>query len=85
MFKLNFGDVTNPVNNVTEQVEFNVLKGIDIKGLLVGSGLMLLGLGIVVITQVKNAGETTLSAENSALFKAGLMNENVIAKAIWTK
>lgn len=85
MFKLNFGDVTNPVSNVTEQVEFNVLKGIDVKGLLVGSGLMLLGLGIVVITQVKNAGETTLSAENSALFKAGLMDENVIAKAIWTK
>lgn len=70
--KLNYGSLTNPKTEATEQIEFDVLKAVDLKSLLIGLGLTVAGLGAIVVGHIKKGGDAAMTAELAALCRAGL-------------
>jgi hypothetical protein len=83
--KLNYGSVTNPNTNVTENVEFNILDAVNVKSLAIGLGLTAAGIAIIVAGHIRSGADAAMTADLSALARADLTDvpEKVIGKFLF--
>ena len=73
--KINYGSVTNQKTNVTEQVEFNPIEAVDLKSLLIGFGLTVVGIGTIIFGHIKSGADAAITADINSLIRAGIMDE----------
>lgn len=75
MLKFNGGSVTNPKTNITKEIILKVKGPNNLKDLMIGSSITILGITYLTISAFKNGAETFLNAENKALVDADIMSD----------
>lgn len=75
MIKVNQGYVTNPETGVTKDIVAQAVSPNNVKDILIGGGLVLLGITYLTVTAFKNGATKSGEAEVQALMDAGLIKD----------
>ena len=75
MIKVNQGYVTNPETGATKDIIAQAVSPNNVKDILIGGGLVLLGITYLTVTAFRNGVNKCGEAEMRALMDAGLIKD----------
>ena len=76
MMKTNYGSVMSRDMTVTKEIEVKTIPVNNLKDVIIGGGLALLGIAYIAVTSFKNGSKAYGVAEIDALHGVGAIDDN---------